>query len=72
MGSGSHKPARDLRFVATDLDWSGGLGREVHGPSEAILMAVNGRRDPIRDLTGPGVDVLVDRLAGRVGRLGAR
>ena len=63
---------RNLRFVATDLNWSGSTGPYVSGPGEAILMAVNGRRDPIRDLTGPGVEVLVDRLAAGVRHLGAR
>ncbi len=27
MGSGSHKLGRDLHFVATDLDWSSGVGQ---------------------------------------------
>lgn len=53
--------ARGLRLVATDLDWSAGHGPEVHGPAEALLMAVAGRRGITDELTGPGQPTLADR-----------
>lgn len=38
------KTPRGLRFVATDLDWAGGRGRELAGPAEELLLAMTGRR----------------------------
>lgn len=50
---------RGLRLVATDLDWSAGRGPEVRGPGEALLLAMTGRVDAVRDeLTGDGVSRL--------------
>ena len=49
-------------LVATDLDWSYGRGPEVHGTGEALLMAMAGRSDALRDLTGPGGPKLAARL----------
>jgi uncharacterized protein (TIGR03083 family) len=54
--------ARGVRLVATDLDWSYGRGPEVRGTGEALLMAMAGRRDALRDLTGPGCPKLAARL----------
>ena len=51
-----------LRLVATDLDWSHGGGPEVRGPGEALLMAMAGRGDALKDLSGPGKDELAERL----------
>jgi hypothetical protein len=59
----SRKASKDLRFVATDLNWSSGRGLEVDGPGEAILMAVNGRKGAVADLTGPGAGTLASRIA---------
>ena len=53
---------RGVRVVATDVDWSSGKGPEARGSAEAVLMAVGGRRGAARDLTGPGADVLQQRL----------
>jgi uncharacterized protein (TIGR03083 family) len=55
--------ARGVRLVATDTDWSYGKGPEVRGAGESLLMAMAGRPDALRDLTGPGVA----RLAARMG-----
>jgi uncharacterized protein (TIGR03083 family) len=55
---------RDVRLVATDLDWTFGRGPEVHGTGEAILMTVAGRRDAVVDLSGPGQPRLAQRLGG--------
>jgi uncharacterized protein (TIGR03083 family) len=53
---------RGLRLVATDLSWSKGVGPEVAGTGEALLMAIAGRGAALADLSGPGVDVLAARL----------
>ncbi|MDQ1635122.1 MAG: hypothetical protein QOJ32_1931 [Frankiaceae bacterium] len=53
---------RGLRMVATDVDWSFGLGPEVRGPGEAVLMAVAGRRGVAGELSGPGQPRLTARL----------
>jgi len=58
---GSRKRAVDLRFVATDMDWSAGDGPLVRGTGEALLMAINGRRSAFQDLEGPGVPTLASR-----------
>ena len=55
---------RDVRLVATDLDWSFGRGPEVNGTGEALLMAVAGRRGLAGELGGPGADRLVRRIRG--------
>jgi uncharacterized protein (TIGR03083 family) len=54
--------ARDVRLVATDLDWSFGRGPEVHGTAEALLMAVAGRTAVAGELSGPGAARLSRRL----------
>jgi uncharacterized protein (TIGR03083 family) len=53
---------KGLRLVATDLDWSHGGGPEVRGPGEALLMAMAGRDDALKDLEGPGKSGLAGRL----------
>lgn len=52
-----------LRFVAADQDWRHGDGPEIIGSSEAIALAVSGRRAALDDLAGPGLDVLRRRIA---------
>lgn len=56
------KRTRGITLVATDLDWSAGEGSEVRGPAEALLMVMAGRRDGLRDLSGPGMQGLAARL----------
>lgn len=51
-----------LQLVATDQDWSRGVGHQVTGPSEALAMAVSGRPAALGDLSGSGVGVLRQRL----------
>lgn len=54
----------DLRFEATDLDWSSGPADAdvVAGPAEAILLAITGRSAALDDLDGGGLPTLRDRL----------
>jgi uncharacterized protein (TIGR03083 family) len=56
--------ARGVRLVATDLDWTYGSGPEVNGPAEALLMAMAARLDALNQLTGPGKEVLAQRIRG--------
>ena len=51
-----------LRLVSTDLDWSHGGGPELRGPGEALLMAMAGPADAVKDLEGPGKDQLAELL----------
>ncbi|WP_414687713.1 maleylpyruvate isomerase family mycothiol-dependent enzyme [Mycobacterium sp.] len=56
--------ARGARLVATDLDWTHGNGPEVSGPGEALLMAMAARPDALKQLSGPGKDILAQRICG--------
>jgi uncharacterized protein (TIGR03083 family) len=51
-----------LALRAVDQEWWRGQGPEVSGSSEALAMAAAGRGVALRDLEGPGVVVLADRL----------
>lgn len=53
---------RDVRLVATDLDWAFGRGPEVHGTAEALLMAIAGRKAVADELSGSGRTRVVQRL----------
>ena len=53
---------RDVRLVATDMEWAFGRGPEVRGTGEALLMAVAGRRAVAGELEGPGRDRVLRRL----------
>jgi uncharacterized protein (TIGR03083 family) len=58
----SRRRAKGLRLVASDIGWWAGVGPEVRGPGEAILMALNGRSGAIDALTGDGVPALAGRI----------
>ena len=53
-----------LRLQADDQEWGHGDGALVTGPSEAMAMAMAGRRVALADLAGPGVATLTIRLGG--------
>jgi uncharacterized protein (TIGR03083 family) len=55
---------RGVRLVATDLDWNHGDGLEVTGPAEALLMAMAARPDAFNQLSGPGKELLAQRICG--------
>jgi uncharacterized protein (TIGR03083 family) len=61
---GALRRTRGLRLVATDVDWSAGLGPEVRGPGEAVLLAMAGRRAALPELSGDGVSTLDRRMTG--------
>jgi uncharacterized protein (TIGR03083 family) len=54
--------ARGVRLVATDLDWAAGRGPAVHGPGEALLMAMAARPAALADLDGPGKPKLASHI----------
>src|SRR2546429_461620 len=58
----ARRRAKGLRLIANDVEWSAGVGPEVRGPGEAILMALNGRAPALADLEGDGVPVLAGRM----------
>jgi uncharacterized protein (TIGR03083 family) len=51
-----------FRLVATDVDWSAGAGRPVHGPIAALLLLLTGRAAGLRQLGGNGPAALAHRL----------
>lgn len=63
MGGGRDR-VQGLALVATDRELRLGDGPEVVGPVLALLLAVSGRTAFLDKLTGPGMEVLRDRLAG--------
>jgi uncharacterized protein (TIGR03083 family) len=61
----SVKFLKGLRCVASDLDWSWGDGQEITGPALPLAHALWGRRQSLSELSGPGVEILRERLASR-------
>jgi uncharacterized protein (TIGR03083 family) len=59
---GAGRRIRGLRLQATDVDWQHGNGPEVKGTGEALLMAMTGRRAALRELVGPGLTTLAERM----------
>jgi uncharacterized protein (TIGR03083 family) len=59
---GAGRRIRGLRLKATDLRWQHGEGPEVSGTGEALLMAMTGRLEAIKELTGPGQATMVERV----------
>ena len=53
---------KQLRLVATDIDWAHGSGPEVRGTGEALVLAVAGRRAVLGELDGDGVPELARRI----------
>ena len=58
---GSKKRIEGLTLRATDAEWSHGAGPEVSGPILSLVMAMTGRKEPLDDLTGDGVETLRSR-----------
>jgi hypothetical protein len=57
-----HVHDRELRLVATDVDWSHGEGPEVSGPAVSLLLVMTGRAAGADGLDGAGVDTLRARV----------
>ena len=58
---GSKRRIEGLTLAATDTEWSHGTGPEVAGPILSLVMAMTGRKQPLDDHTGDGVDTLRSR-----------
>lgn len=52
----------EVRYEATDADWSHGSGPVTRGPLEAIVMVLAGRPVALDDLSGDGVEMLRRRV----------
>ena len=58
----SLKHLKGLRCVASDLDWTWGDGQEITGPALPLAHALWGRGQSLGELSGPGVEILRQRL----------
>jgi len=63
VGFAPKRRLANLRFEATDLDWSWGSGPVLAGPAEALMLAMTGRTVVLGELDGPGVAILRNRLS---------
>jgi uncharacterized protein (TIGR03083 family) len=51
-----------LRISATDSDWSAGDGPSVEGPLASLILVLAGRKAPLEDLSGEGMQTLQPRM----------
>jgi uncharacterized protein (TIGR03083 family) len=51
-----------LRMSATDSDWTAGDGPSVEGPLASLILVMAGRKAPLEDLSGEGMQTLQGRL----------
>lgn len=58
---GCKKRIEGLQLKATDADWSIGEGPLVEGDAVHLLSAMTGRKAPLDDLTGDGVEMMRSR-----------
>jgi uncharacterized protein (TIGR03083 family) len=61
---GGKKRIGGLRLIATDVDWTHGEGPEVSGPAISLMLAMTGRAAGLNALSGDGLAVFADRVAG--------
>ncbi|GAA1600641.1 maleylpyruvate isomerase family mycothiol-dependent enzyme [Kribbella sancticallisti] len=52
----ARKRLAGLKLIASDIDWTVGDGQEIHGPIEALLLLVSGRKTS--KLSGAGISRL--------------
>jgi uncharacterized protein (TIGR03083 family) len=62
VGGNVRRRVQGLRLVADDLEWAHGVGPEVRGSAEALLLMLSGRPISGDELTGPGASELYARL----------
>jgi uncharacterized protein (TIGR03083 family) len=56
---GGKERAEGLRLIATDCDLDVGAGKDVHGTTRALLLAVSGRPVEPDELSGTGATALI-------------
>jgi len=61
LNLGSRKRSAGLTLIATDIHWTHGVGPDVRGSGEAILMALAGRQSALSELSGDGAAQLASR-----------
>jgi uncharacterized protein (TIGR03083 family) len=59
---GAPRDLKQFHYTATDVDWAAGEGPAVTGPIDALLLLLTGRRAALPRLSGPGIEVLTDRV----------
>jgi uncharacterized protein (TIGR03083 family) len=58
---GAKRRIAGVTLTANDLEWTHGQGPNVSGPMIALLLAMTGRKDAHRDLSGEGLAILAGR-----------
>lgn len=58
----NRKKVRDIRFEATDIEWSVGEGPTVRGPLESLIVTLAGRTAALAELHGEGTERFRRRL----------
>ena len=58
---GCAERVRDVRMIATDIDWHYGTGPEVRGPVSALMVAASGRSALDDQLDGDGLAIVQGR-----------
>jgi uncharacterized protein (TIGR03083 family) len=58
---GAKRRITGVRLRATDAEWTTGEGPEAAGPILSLLLAMTGRKAPLDELSGDGVEVLRGR-----------
>jgi uncharacterized protein (TIGR03083 family) len=61
-GFGSKTRMNGLELRATDANISVGDGQRIEGPAVSLLLAASGRRAALPDLSGPGCQMLAQRM----------
>jgi uncharacterized protein (TIGR03083 family) len=59
---GAKRRTAGVMLSATDMEWTHGVGPEVRGSGEALVMAMAGRRAAFDDLTGDGKETFTSRF----------
>ena len=60
---GAPRRLAGVRLVSSDTGWTLGDGADLAGPDVDLLLVASGRAAGLAALTGPGVDVVAERLS---------
>jgi uncharacterized protein (TIGR03083 family) len=67
---GGKKQVAGVRMIATDTDWSHGVGPEISGPAASLLLVMTGRDAGLESVSGEGVALMRTRMSGPHGSQG--